>query len=168
MSVSEKREPCSSPNNLKLKVPLVLFPWERERVGCWCLGTRRTQQQQDGRWSDHQSLCNNRGRAVVDKSTKSAFSSILGDHILWKPQIFSQIFATSKWSFIKTSLVPPMMIRPPVTMPAPRASVCCTTSAFQSKFYSLAATQTGIENIHNLLSYPLKYFVLLARGYEIM
>ena len=130
---------------------------ERERVGCWCLGTRRTQQQQDGRWSDHQSLCNNRGRAVVDKSTKSAFSGILGDHILWKPQIFSQIFAdTSKWSFIKTSLVPPMMIRPPVTMPAPRASVCCTTSAFQSKFYSFAATQTGIENIHNLLSYPFK------------
>ena len=136
--MSEKREP--SPNNLKLKVPLVLFPWERES---WLLvfgdttdtaAARRAMirppvtMQQQGQGSGRQ------------KYKKCILRYSGWSHIVKASDICHQ-----QMTIYKNIPGSPMMIRPPVTMPAPRASVCCTTSAFQSKFLISLQHKLGLK-----------------------
>ena len=70
MCVSKKSSAAGSPNNLRARVPLVLFPWERRN----CLfGSKAASSSR--RSSGHQSLCGQpiiRGEGGAADSTKSA------------------------------------------------------------------------------------------------
>ena len=153
-AVSEKREP--SPNNLKLKVPLVLFPWERES---WLLvfgdttdtaAARRAMirppvtMQQQGQGSGRQ------------KYKKCILLYSGWSHIVKASDIFTDICRHQQMIIYKKH---PWLLQ----WWSGHQSLCqhqghqsAAHKCISKQVFNFAATQTGIENIHNLLSYPFK------------